>query len=194
LEVTTQDENTVVINAKGSAVFSNFIPFKRQIEQLGLVNKNNVVVDLSACKLVDHSVMEKMHELQLDFEQAGLVLDVRGLDSHRTLSAHPLSTRKKGLTSVRRITMITDPELEPRLVNHIASLGASGYTSVPCVGVGRAAFNNPDRVPKQQVRIEVITRPDVALSLVRFVEEGMTADDHITLCIETVEVNRQAGF
>ncbi len=194
LEVTTQDENTVVINARGSAVFSNFIPFRRQIVQLGLVTGNNVIVDFSACKLVDHSVMEKMHELQLDFEQSGLNLEIRGLESHRQLSGHPFATRKKGLTSVRRITLITDTELEGRIINEVIALGASGYTSVPCVGLGRTALANTDRVPKEQVRIEVITKPEIALGIVRFVEDQLGQDDHVTLCIETVEVNRHAGF
>jgi hypothetical protein len=40
--------------------------------------------------------MEGLHELQQEFEQAGLVLDIVGLDEHRPLSRHPFATRKRG--------------------------------------------------------------------------------------------------
>jgi MFS superfamily sulfate permease-like transporter len=95
LEVQPQGEDSVLISASGSAVFTNWIPFKREIEQLGLVQKNNVVVDLSGTKLVDHSVMEKLHEMERDFEQAGLHLEVTGLEGHRRFSQHPFAARKK---------------------------------------------------------------------------------------------------
>ena len=93
LDVETRGDNTVVIYARDSAVFTNWIPFKRQIEQLGLVQKNNVVVDLSGTKIVDHSVMERLHEMEMDFEQAGLQLEVLGLESHQQFSEHPHSAR-----------------------------------------------------------------------------------------------------
>ena len=35
--------------------FTNWIPFRRQIEQLGLVQHNNVIVNLAGTTLVDHS-------------------------------------------------------------------------------------------------------------------------------------------
>jgi MFS superfamily sulfate permease-like transporter len=95
LEVEPQGEDTVQISANGSAVFTNWIPFKRQIQHLGLVEKNNVIVDLSGTRLVDHSVMEKLHELEQDFHRAGLTLKVVGLEDHRQLSAHPFAARKK---------------------------------------------------------------------------------------------------
>jgi MFS superfamily sulfate permease-like transporter len=96
LEVSTLDESTVQIDARGSAVFTNWIPFRRQIVQLGIDQRNNVVVNLEGTRLVDHSVMEGLHQLQGDFEQAGLSLDVIGLDEHRPLSRHPFATRTRG--------------------------------------------------------------------------------------------------
>jgi len=95
LEVTVLDDTTVQVDARGSAVFSNWIPFRRQLCQLGLEQQNNVVVNLEGTKLVDHSVMEGLHELQADFQRAGLTLDVVGLGEHRALSAHPFATRRR---------------------------------------------------------------------------------------------------
>jgi len=95
LEVRVIDDNTVQIDAVGSAVFSNWIPFRGQIEKLGLLERNNVIVNLEGTRLVDHSVLEKLHELEDDFLQAGLRLDVVGLEGHRPLSKHPFATRKR---------------------------------------------------------------------------------------------------
>lgn len=80
LDVQDVDENTIIIIAKESAVFSNWIPFRHQIEQVGLVQKRNLIVDLSGAKLVDHNVKEKLKEIGQDFENAGLNFEVRGLD------------------------------------------------------------------------------------------------------------------
>ncbi len=69
LDIEPRDDKTCVIRTHGSAVFSNWIPFKHQIEYVGLQQRNNLVIDFSETTLVDHSVMEKLHELQKDFEQ-----------------------------------------------------------------------------------------------------------------------------
>ena len=71
LQVTTLDEETIQIDAAGSAVFSNWLPFRRQIVQLGLVQGNDVVVNLAGTRLVDSSVMVKLEELGHDFARAG---------------------------------------------------------------------------------------------------------------------------
>ena len=94
LDIEPRDDKTCVIRTHGSAVFSNWIPFKHQIEYVGLQQRNNLVIDLSETRLVDHSVMEKLHELQKDFEQEGLSLELTGLEWHRKLSEHPLSARR----------------------------------------------------------------------------------------------------
>jgi MFS superfamily sulfate permease-like transporter len=95
LDVTTIDESTVRIDAGGSAVFSNWIPFRRQIERLGLVQRNDVILNLADTRLVDANVMEKLHALEAEFTRAGLRLEIVGLEAHRPLSAHPLAARRR---------------------------------------------------------------------------------------------------
>ena len=56
---------------------------------------SRVVVDLSGTRLVDHTVMEKLHALEREFEDRGGRLHVTGLDGHRPLSRHPYAARKK---------------------------------------------------------------------------------------------------
>ena len=83
------------IDAAGSAVFSNWIPFRRQIEQLGLVQRNNVIVNLAGTRLVDSNVMEKLEELEAEFSRSGLRLEVVGLEEHRAFSGHPHAARRR---------------------------------------------------------------------------------------------------
>ncbi|RIK82828.1 MAG: sulfate transporter, partial [Planctomycetota bacterium] len=151
LEVATQGEDTVVISASGSAVFTNWIPFKREIEQLGLAERNNVIIDLSGTKLVDHSVMEKLHAMEQDFQQAGLRLEVTGLEGHSQLSAHPLAARKKGPGTLRRLTVIAEDSLEELVEEELTRLAIRQYVAVPC----RAAVDSPE--PRNgYVRLEII--------------------------------------
>jgi MFS superfamily sulfate permease-like transporter len=95
LDVIEIDESTVQIDAAGSAVFSNWIPFRRQIEQIGLVQRNNVIVNLAGTRLVDSNVMEKLEELEAEFSRSGLRLEVVGLEEHRTFSGHPHAARRR---------------------------------------------------------------------------------------------------
>lgn len=188
LEVETRDDKRVQINAKGSAVFTNWIPFRRQIEQLGLVQRNDIIVDLSGCKLVDHSVMEKLHEVEMDFEQAGLHFEVTGLDSHQQLSEHRHAARRRSMARLRRVTIITEAELEETIVNKLADLGASGYTVLPCAGAGRRGLN--ERVFKREslVRLEAVVPNDTAEALLNYVQNTLAASNPVTACLETVDV------
>jgi len=95
LDLEPLDDRTCRIAASRALVFSNWIPFRRRIMTEGLAQHRNVVVDLSETRLVDHTVMEKLHELQNDFAREGLSLEIAGLDDHRPLAAHPLAARKK---------------------------------------------------------------------------------------------------
>jgi len=188
LEVTEQGPSRVVVSARGSAVFSNFIPFRRQIEQLGLEGNNDVVVDFSHAELVDHSVMEKMHELEDEFHRAGKRLEVQGLEGHRQFSGHPLAARKRSFTPLKRVTIVTDPWIEDRLVKRLAELGASGYTSIPCRGAGRSRLQ-AGLGSVEQVRVEVVTPAAVANEIVDFVSGELSTEVPASVCLETVEVN-----
>jgi len=95
LEVQVVDENTGLIVARESAVFSNWIPFKRQIETIGLEQKKSLIVDVSETKFIDHSVMEKLIAMENDFEREGLKFELRGLDSLLPTANMPSSARKR---------------------------------------------------------------------------------------------------
>ncbi len=95
VDIECNGDDTCIVRCRRSAVFTNWIPFKIRVERTALVQKKNVVVDLSETRLVDHTVMQKLHELARDFTQQGLSFEITGLDDHRPLSSHPLAARKR---------------------------------------------------------------------------------------------------
>ncbi len=194
VEVADVDENTSLITAKESAIFSNWIPFKRQIEEIGLVQKRNIVLDLSGATLVDASVMEKLEELSHDFEQEGLKLELKGLDELRAFSPSAHSTRKRGLTPVRRLTLVTDPELASKLTKEMIRMGATGYTEIPCFGAGRRLVSNEDATPLEQIRVEVIMPTRVCDQFLEYLRVNVIPQHQLTVCVETVEVARITSF
>lgn len=72
------------VKVAGSAVFSNWLGIKRYLQKLD--TSRNAVIDLSSCNLVDHTVIDNLHHLRLDFEHAGGSLEIIGLDEFKTAS------------------------------------------------------------------------------------------------------------
>lgn len=194
LDVEDVDETTSRITARGSAVFSNWIPFRRQIEQLGLVQHRNIVVDFSGTDLVDHSTIEKLEGLQRDFEQEGLRLELTGLDALQPLSRSAQATRRRGMATVRRLTIVADQSLQDWLEVECVRLGASGFTSLVCSGAGRRdiAGGLPQR--RQQVRIEAIVTHEVSELILAFLQREIQSQQRVTVCVETVNVARLGDF
>lgn len=99
-QVKEDSEKSCRLAVRRSAVFSSWIPLRRRIVKEGLVKGRDLTIDLSETRFVDHTVMEKLHELSHDFEAAGLSLNVTGLDDHRPVSAHPFAARRKSMATV----------------------------------------------------------------------------------------------
>jgi MFS superfamily sulfate permease-like transporter len=134
IDVEPQSDDTCVIRAHQSAVFSNWISFRRQIENVGLVHGQNVVLDLSATQLVDHSVMGNLQELQRDFEERGLDLQITGLDAHRPLADDATAARKRGTPTVQRFTIVADVAVRQRLEKYLTNCHAISFHATPCKG------------------------------------------------------------
>lgn len=194
IEVQEIDDNTSLIVAKESAVFSNWIPFRRQIEQIGLVQHRNLVLDVSDAQLVDHSVMEKLEEMQRDFEQEGLSFEVRGLDVLQPFTSNSHAARKRGLATVRRLTVVAAASLEQWIKDEFARCGATGYTSLPCSGAGRRQLENGEPESSDLVRIEVIAPDDVCGAMLTFLRRDIVPEYHVTACVERVEVVQVGHF
>ncbi len=194
LDIEQREDGTHVIHARGSAVFSNWIPFKRQIEQIGLNQRNNLVVDLSETKLVDHSVMEKLRQLQEEFEREGLALELVGLETHRKLSEHSFSARRRGLTRIRRVTIIADEQIVASLLNELVTLGVSGYTTSDCRSAGHNGRQVGSPATSALVRAELLVTPEKFEALSACISRRIRSEIPITVCAETVEVFRPDYF
>jgi MFS superfamily sulfate permease-like transporter len=168
--------------------------FRRQIIRLGLVERRNMVLDFSQCKVVDHSVMEKLHELERDFSDAGLHLEVSGLEGHKQLSEHDFAARKRAMTRLSRVTVVVRTDLSDELTGKFVEFGVSGFTSIPCGGAGRSTIEKGKPVEDHQVRIEAITSREVAEQILDYINADVSPKHNVTACLENVEVLRRDSF
>jgi MFS superfamily sulfate permease-like transporter len=91
--VEKRDEKTYVVRVRYAAVFTNWIALRGRVVRLD--GALDVVLDLSETHLVDHTVMEKLHELEREFEEKQRRLVVTGLEKHAKFSDHPHAGRKR---------------------------------------------------------------------------------------------------
>lgn len=85
--------DAVVLHVRGAAVFTNFLTLKKQLALHA--EAPCIEVDLTEARLVDHTVMQRLHEMAEEHSRQGRRLRVLGLEQHRGMSTHPLSARKK---------------------------------------------------------------------------------------------------
>lgn len=90
---TRVEGNTIIVN--GSAIFSNYLEILKVINNFK--HTDDIVFDVSKCRLVDHTVIENLHHLRDDFKNAGGSFEVIGLDEFKPLSKsnHKYSAMKK---------------------------------------------------------------------------------------------------
>jgi len=193
LDVELKGDDTATIRVQYSAVFSNWILFRRQIIRLGLLERRNMVLDFTHCTLVDHSVMEKVHELERDFTDSGLHLQLVGLEGHKPLSHHDFAARKRGMTRLRRVTVVAESAMQDELVDKFVEYGASGYTAIPCSGAGRSTLAEGNGSATSQTRIEAVVPYAVADSIMTYLQ-SISRDRRVTACLETVDVLQQDRF
>ena len=175
IEVEEIDESTSQIVARGSAVFSNWIPFRRQIEQIGLVQRRNIILDLSATKLVDHSVMEKLSEMSDDFEREGLRLELRGLDVLQPYTSDPHAARKRSAHAAERLTIIAQQSVEPHIAEALQENGAMAWNMAEFSGVGAA---------QKLLRIEAYASPGGSERIVAHLRSRAPAGSIVTALVE----------
>ncbi len=90
---TIVEGNTITV--KGCAVFSNYVGIKKSIDRFK--RNEDVLFDVSTCKLVDHTVIENLHHIITDFEDEGGSFTIKGLEEFRpaTKSKHKFAAIKK---------------------------------------------------------------------------------------------------
>ncbi len=188
LDVQTLEDGSCIVYARHSAVFSNWIPFRRQIEHLGFVQHSNVTVDLSGTKFVDHTVMEKLQELQEDFAHERLKLDVIGLDGHRQMSGSSLSARKqRGIPLQHRVTITAPASMEGAVIRVMEQSEIK-----ECIKSTWEALL-PGNMPRSLCRVEILVPKDRSQRLVDAIRRGMGQSSGVTVLLETVGVLQSAS-
>ena len=87
VDVQRDDEGSTLVRLKDATVFSTWIGLKRRLE--ALKDQSAVVLDLSETVLIDHTVMERLREMEKEFPEQGCNLVIKGLEQHRKLSEYP---------------------------------------------------------------------------------------------------------
>ncbi len=93
LTINKTNDDTYRVEVLYSAVFSNFIGFKKQL--MSLPKGKNIEINFENAMLVDHSVMENLQEIKIKYEEAGGSFKIIGLENHKSLSPYKSSGRKK---------------------------------------------------------------------------------------------------
>jgi len=68
-KIEQQDANTVVIKVLGSAIFSNFLALKKAL--VALPQGKTLVFDFTDAYLIDHTVMEALHDYMQHYQSQG---------------------------------------------------------------------------------------------------------------------------
>ncbi len=92
ITVTAGTDGTYFVDIRRAAIFSNYLPMKKQLDILP--SGARVQVDLSGALLVDHTVMDKLHHYAEAYRAKGGVFEICGLERHSSVSHHPLSARR----------------------------------------------------------------------------------------------------
>ncbi|MFI3187431.1 MAG: SulP family inorganic anion transporter [Methylococcaceae bacterium] len=87
-----QSTEQVVVSIVGAAIFSNFMSLKTALANLE--NGKTVIFQLNNAYLIDHTVMEFIHDFQHNYESQGGHCQFFGMEFHDTFSEHPLSVRR----------------------------------------------------------------------------------------------------
>ena len=87
-----EEENSYYVSVTDFCTFLNYFRLKKQLDQIP--ENTKVIVDLSYCEFVDHTVMENLNNYMDAFERKGGNFECMGLDAHGAKSAHPFAMRR----------------------------------------------------------------------------------------------------
>jgi MFS superfamily sulfate permease-like transporter len=80
------------IKVKDSAIFSNFLGYKKL--WASLKPGKHINFNFSETKLVDHSFMEQLHHFEEEYHHGGGHITLVGIEKFNLFSTHPLAARK----------------------------------------------------------------------------------------------------
>lgn len=96
VEVTNEDDQSATIVVRDSAIFSTWIPLRKHLNRF-LEEGKNVTLNLSETRVVDHTVMSKLYEWTMEFEEKDRELSIRGLMGHQPMADSIVAAHVKRL-------------------------------------------------------------------------------------------------
>ncbi|MDD5462329.1 MAG: SulP family inorganic anion transporter [Methylococcales bacterium] len=87
-----KEPDTAIVSIVGAAIFSNFMSLKTALANLE--KGETVIFQMNNAYLLDHTVMEFLHDFQHKYEGNGGKCIFYGLEYHDTYSRHPLAARR----------------------------------------------------------------------------------------------------
>ena len=97
---TSQEEDHAIIYLQHSAIFSNYISLKSEIEKHR--DLGHLVLDCTHVNIIDHTFRTHLDELQKEWEEDGKQLVFENADHLIPVSDHPLATIIKGDATISR--------------------------------------------------------------------------------------------
>ncbi|HEX2898805.1 MAG TPA: SulP family inorganic anion transporter, partial [Bacteroidia bacterium] len=98
------------IKVHQAAVFSNYLSLKRLVSSH--LSHEHVVLDFTHTRLIDHTVMANLQELQSDFKSQNRKLELVGMNHLTAASNHPLAPRVKAKREVSLLASLSRRQLE----------------------------------------------------------------------------------
>jgi len=89
----TAYQNIYTFSVTKSAVFTNFLYMKKELEKVP--HGSNIEIDFNHSKIVDHSTLDNLQHFKREFENNGGKLIIHGLDNHHAKSNHEHAIRIK---------------------------------------------------------------------------------------------------
>lgn len=80
------------LEVKKSAIFTNYLKLKDILDSIPLGSK--IVIDFKNTSLIDHTVMDNLDHFKKEYSATGGIVKIVGLESHKSLSSHKLSSKK----------------------------------------------------------------------------------------------------
>jgi hypothetical protein len=105
-------DNRYTLKIQSEALASNYLHLKKIISKLP--KDAQIYLDFTKSKIVDYNLLELIYQHPYNYNNKEGSIELQGLEDHKPLSAHPLSTRlmqKKGEIS-SQLTTFTERQLD----------------------------------------------------------------------------------
>jgi MFS superfamily sulfate permease-like transporter len=83
------DGSRYILYVHKAAVFSNLLGIKKKLYKIP--DGKKIFIDLSDCRIVDHSAMDNFYKFQEEYQAKGGECKIYGLDRHKAISKHKSS-------------------------------------------------------------------------------------------------------